>query len=146
MISAKEPFFGADLTTGDDDDPFDVAAGCGRALGWGFVILFEPFIGFDDRILGLLAMPRGFDEELGCRSRGRDTWAGFDCGVTVRGVLGASLRISSSAFRFGKVLTRGSAGFAAGADGCPVIWARRSPICEIVRIYPSVVTVTGILW
>lgn len=70
MILVKEFFFGVDLMIGDDDDLFDVVVGCGWVFGWGFVILFELFIGFDDRIFGLLVMLRGFDEELGCWLRG----------------------------------------------------------------------------
>lgn len=95
------------------------------------MILFDPFIGLDEMMLDLLALLEGFDTEANGRSSGRDIWAGFDCGATVRGVFGSSFRTSSSTLRFGRVLTRGRVDLGTavdGVEGCPVIWARRSPI------------------
>lgn len=141
MISAYDPFFGA-FATGVVAVPFDAGAGFGRGLGCGFVILFAPFIGFDESKPGLLAFPTGFDAEGADLSRGRDDWAGFDVASPMRGVFGASLRLSSFAFRLGTILSRGSAGFGAAVEVSPPICARRSPIAIFAMIQDWDVTGT----
>lgn len=134
MISAYEPFFGAALDAGVVGVPLDAVVEVGRGVVWGFVTLLALFIGFDERTLGLLALPKGFDAADVCLSSGRDACAGLDGGTRVRGVFGASFRIWSSALRLGNVFSRGRDCFGAGLEGCPLIWARRSLIGIFTRV------------